>query len=50
VGHARERPRERVGVEQGLTGCLHRAHVVAGVAGTRACMIIRLLSDLAGPG
>ena len=49
VRDARERPRERVGVEEDLPGCLHRAHGAGGVAGIRACAVIRLLPGLTGP-
>ena len=56
VRDARERPRERVTVEEVLPGRLPRAaldrgaHSAAGVDGTGACVVIRLLSGLAGPG
>ena len=50
VRDPRERPRERVGIEENLSGCLHRAHSAAGIDGAGACVIIRLLSGLAGPG
>ena len=50
VRDARERPRERVGVEEDLPRSLHRTHGTTGIGGTRACVVIRLLSGLTGPG
>jgi hypothetical protein len=50
VRDARERPRQRVTVEEELSGRLHRAHSAAGIAGIRACVVIRLLPGLTGPG
>jgi hypothetical protein len=50
VRDARQRPRERVCVEEGLAGCLDRAHSAGRIDGTGTCMVIRLLSDLTGPG
>ena len=50
VRDPRERPRERVGVEEELPGCLDRAHGAAGVDGPGTCVIVSLLSGLTGPG
>ena len=50
VSDARERSRERAGVEEDLPGRLHCAHRAARVAGLGTCVVIRLLSGLTGPG
>ena len=50
VSDARERSRERAGVEEDLPERLHCAHRAARVAGRGTCVVIRLLSGLTGPG
>ena len=50
VGNARQRPRDRVGIEEDLPRSLHRAHSAAEIGDVGTCVNIRLLSGLAGPG
>jgi hypothetical protein len=50
VGDARKRPRDRVGIEEDLPRGLHRAHSAAEIGDVGTCVVIRLLSGLAGPG
>jgi hypothetical protein len=50
VSDARQRPRERVGIEEDLPRSLHRAHGAGEIGRDGTCVVIRLLSGLAGPG